>query len=155
MKLLAIDPGPTMSAYVLLHNGQPAQFAKLPNPQIITTLQQSTATHHVIEMVQSFGMAVGKDIFETAFWSGRFYQIQPNSTYRLYRSDIKMHLCHSMRAKDPNIRQALIDRFGGSAAIGSKRHPGPLHGISGDCWAALAVAITFFDTQLDNHPPYA
>jgi hypothetical protein len=42
-----------------------------------------------------------------------------------------------MRAKDANIRQALIDKLG---AVGTKKAPGPLYGISGHLWAALAVA---------------
>jgi hypothetical protein len=49
-----------------------------------------------------------------------------------------------MKAKDANIRQALIDIYGGNdKAIGNKKTPGPLYGIKGDLWAALAVAVTF------------
>jgi len=59
---------------------------------------------------------------------------------------VKLHLCGSARAKDTNIRQALIDRYGGSAAIGKKAAPGPLYGVSKDVWSALAVAVTAADT---------
>jgi hypothetical protein len=104
-------------------------------------------------MVASYGMAVGATVFETCVWSGRFierwlsgraYRPQPD---RIYRKEVKMHLCGSMRAKDANVRQALIDRYGGKeAAIGKKANPGPLYGMSGDCWSALAVAITAAET---------
>lgn len=44
---------------------------------------------------------------------------------RIPRLKVKVHLCHDSRAKDANIRQAILDRFGGKAvAIGSKRQPG-------------------------------
>jgi len=63
-----------------------------------------------------------------------------------------MNLCGVMKAKDGNIRQALIDRFpatggGKIPQIGTKAKPGPLYGFSRDKWAALAVAVTFQDQQ--------
>ena len=55
-----------------------------------------------------------------------------------------MYLCHSMKAKDGNIRQAILDLYGGKdVALGNKKRPGPLYGVSKDIWAALAVAITY------------
>jgi len=57
-----------------------------------------------------------------------------------------MHICGSARAKDQNIRQALIDRYGGKeTAIGKKQNPGPLYGIKADEWQALGLAITFLE----------
>ena len=103
-------------------------------------------------MVQSFGMAVGAEVFETVFWIGRFIQAWSmggafDRWSRVYRKDIKLHLCGSMRAKDSNIRQAILDRFGGKTkALGSKREPGPLYGARSHIWSALAVAITWRDT---------
>jgi len=44
-----------------------------------------------------------------------------------------------MKAKDTNIRQALIDMIGPQ---GKKSCPGPTFGMSSHTWAALAVAIT-------------
>jgi hypothetical protein len=49
-----------------------------------------------------------------------------------------MHLCNSMRAKDANVRQALIDRFG---PVGTKKQPGKLYGVATHYWAALGVAV--------------
>jgi hypothetical protein len=43
-----------------------------------------------------------------------------------------------MRAKDANIRQALIDKIGPQ---GTKAQPGPTYGIKSHSWAALAVAV--------------
>ena len=61
----------------------------------------------------------------------------------LPRRAVKLALCGDSRAKDANIRQALIDRFGGSAAVGRKAAPGPLYGITRDVWSALAIAVTY------------
>jgi hypothetical protein len=69
-----------------------------------------------------------------------------NAAERVYRRDVKLHICGSQRAKDANIRQALIDCYGGKVeAIGKKKAPGPLYGISSHAWSALAVAQTWWD----------
>ena len=105
-------------------------------------------------------MAVGAEVFETCVWTGRFIQCWTDSPFsyrigaerpvrRVFRRDVKMHLCGSARAKDANVRQALIDRYGPGkeAAIGRKATPGPLYGVTTHVWAALAVAVTAADRE--------
>lgn len=96
----------------------------------------------VIEQMACYGMAVGKEVFDTVFWSGRFAQAYGGCHLLKPRGEVKMHLCHSMRAKDANIRQALIDRFG---PVGTKNNPGVLYGIKSHLWSALALAVTVHD----------
>ena len=77
----------------------------------------------IIEMVASYGMAVGATVFETCVAIGQFKEIAMKQNIPvefIYRKDEKMNLCHSMKAKDSNIRQALIDRFG---EVGTKKNP--------------------------------
>lgn len=147
MRLLAIDPGPEKSAWLLFDNGKPDAWGIDLNSNVPI----ATGNHLAIEMVQSFGMAVGAEVFETVFWVGRFveaYQQNFRGFTRVYRKDVKLHLCGSMRAKDANIRQALIDKYGGKdAAIGCKAKPGPLWGIKADLWSALAIGITWLETK--------
>jgi hypothetical protein len=90
-------------------------------------------------------MAVGAEVFDTVWWAGRFAEAcQRVPVVMLPRRAVKLALCADSRAKDANIRQALIDRFGGKdAAIGRKAAPGPLYGISRDMWSALAIAVTY------------
>jgi hypothetical protein len=97
-----------------------------------------------IEMVASYGMPVGREVFETVRWIGRMQQVwhNPEAVRFVYRQDVKLHLCGSPRAKDANIRQALIDKLG---PVGTKAAPGPLYGIKSHVWSALAVAVTAFD----------
>lgn len=150
--ILAIDPGNEMSAYVLLDdNLMPIEFGKEHNEQVLsyisTKMHQEQAEYFVIEMIASYGMAVGKEVFETVFWIGRFWENVGLSMQRrrVFRKDVKMNLCHSMKAKDGNVRQALIDRFG---PVGTKKNPGWFYGVSKDVWSAIAVGVTFADMYL-------
>jgi hypothetical protein len=148
--IIAIDPGPTESALIVWDGVSVCLKNKMDNESVLAIVRDIGADQHnicVIEQIASYGMAVGAEVFETCFWSGRFAEafgaVRVN---RITRSEVKIHLCHSMRARDGNVRRAVIDRFGGKvAAIGNKKAPGPLYGISGDCWAALAVAVTWRD----------
>lgn len=150
-RILAIDPGPTESAYLLYEDGRPIQFGKRDNSDV---LRECSVAHPdvailIIEQVAAMGMAVGAEVFETVFWSGRFAQAWGGQWDRVKRHEVKIHLCGNMRAKDANIRASLIDRYGPGKelAIGTKKKPGPLYGLSGDCWSALAIAVTYSETR--------
>lgn len=146
MKIFAIDPGPTESAFVVLENGKVSSFGKVCNESLLEGLLMRPNEEEilVIEQIASYGMAVGVEVFETCFWSGRFAQAWSGKFDRLKRHEIKMHLCHTARAKDGNIRQALIDKLG---PPGTKKSKGVTYGISGDVWSALAVAVTYAETR--------
>lgn len=159
-RILAIDPGSVQSAWLLLVDGRPERWAKEPNEQVRDRLRWDLNASHVpemdgfdadvvvIEKVESFGMPVGVEVFDTVFWSGRFAEAaiaNDLTVERLGRKAVKVALCGTTKAKDANIRQALIDRFGGPDAIGRKATPGPLYGISADVWSALAVAVAWQD----------
>jgi hypothetical protein len=155
MIILAIDPGSEKSAWLIYDSEKRnIEFASmLDNQQIADSLEntqpESGFNVLVIECVESFGMPVGKSVFETCYWVGRFMQAYKGNVERVYRSQVKMHLCNSMRAKDSNIRQALIDKFGGSRelATGTKKNQKVLYGISKDLWSALALAIYYAETE--------
>lgn len=165
MRVLAIDPGTTKSAYVVydsLDIARPVHAfdkdrdnewmrAMIRDPIAFLGSNGTMLDALAIEMIASYGMAVGREVFETCVHIGRFAQCwrsgEDLSCWFMVRTEVKMHLCHSARAGDSNIRQALIDRFGGSKAIGRKKTQGPLFGIAGDCWAALALAVTFADQR--------
>jgi hypothetical protein len=140
--VFAIDPGPEESGWVLLEDGKVAGCGVAPNANLRERLFSTTVdTLVAVEVVASYGMAVGRSVFETCVEIGRFIQCapDPDKVLRVYRQDVKLHLCHSVRAKDQNIRQALIDLLG---PPGNKKNPGPTFGVSGHAWAALGVAVT-------------
>jgi len=160
MTVLAIDPGNEQSAWVLYNGSRPVAFAKESNAEVLHKMRRlsdnsgpfARTEHIAIEMVASYGMPVGREVFETVLWSGRFTEAAWTVDHTLvYRRDVKLHLCGQARAKDGNVRQALIDRWGGKAkAIGSKVKPGPLYGFKADTWQALAVAVTWSDRQTQS-----
>ncbi len=149
--ILAIDPGNIESAYCVIdkNNYKPVEFGKIDNNQLIELINTRFSKgieSLAIEMVASYGMPVGKEVFETCVWIGRFVQEFINYVSLkhsfIYRKDEKINLCGSMKAKDSNIRQALIDRFGG---VGTKKNKGWFYGFKADIWSAYAVGITYLD----------
>lgn len=156
MNIIAIDPGPTKSALVYLEDGRPTFTLLDANERVRDALMMDCGTFFafdematvVIEQIESFGMPVGREIFETVFWAGRFAECWGGPWARVTRKAVKLHHCGNTRAKDPNIRQAIIDRFGGQEkAIGRKATAGPLYAIKADLWSALALGLTYLDAQ--------
>ena len=162
LKILAIDPGDIQSAYVLWNNDKIEDKGILSNDKIrkkLYNIKNDTDIIFAIEMIASYGMPVGKSIFETCVWIGRFIEIWGRQVELVYRQSAKMNLCHFTKAKDSNVRQALIDRFpptgeGKCSQIGTKKKPGPLYGVTEDIWSALAVAMYVNDTKLQRRNGY-
>jgi hypothetical protein len=120
VNIIAIDPGPTKSALVYLEDGRPTFTLLDANERLRDALMMDCGLFEfdhmatvVIEQIESFGMPVGREVFETCFWSGRFAECWGGPWARVTRKAVKLHHCGHTRAKDPNIRQAIIDRFGG------------------------------------------
>ena len=143
--ILAIDPGTTRSAWLRFDGTRPGAFGITANEVLVRALRSGGLPDVVvIEKVESYGMAVGAEVFDTVFWAGRFAEAAERvPVVLLPRRAVKLALCGNSRAKDANIRQALLDRFGGAAAVGRKAAPGPLYGIHRDVWSALAIAVTY------------
>ncbi len=159
--ILAIDPGTTESAYVLYKAGRLIAFGKVLNRGLLGVIKTAKASILAIEMPACYGMAVGRSVFETCRWVGIFQQaFGLSKTHLVYRKQVNhengvdsvcMHLCKNNRAKDSNVRQAILDRFpetggGKTPQVGTKVKRGPLYGVSGDVWSAIAVGITFDET---------
>jgi hypothetical protein len=158
VRVLAIDPGPTESGVVLFENGRVKRAGVLGNERLrdrlssIELLPLGQFPACAIEWIESMGMPVGKEVFDTCLWVGRFlerwYTVTGerlgNGAALITRREVKLHLCGSARAKDPNVRQALLDKLG---PAGTKKAPGPTYGVHGHLWAALAVAVTYAETR--------
>lgn len=173
MKLLAIDPGSTHSAYVVIDTDHPVPlwFDKLQNEELLALPHLYTCDRVAIEQIGHYGtgMPAGQTVFDTCVWIGRFLQaatqlhaegntlLAPPATLRhqivhlIPRRDIKLHLCGSAKANDGNIRQALIDRFAPdqpNSGKGRKNEPGFFYGFHSDVWQAMALAVYFMDKHL-------
>lgn len=159
MRILAIDPGNTESGWVLIDakTREPLYFGKTENGVLLQMVHECwddvNAKSVVIEMVASYGMAVGSDVFETCVWVGRFQQAAndwlTDDTALVRRLPVKVHHCHSAKAKDSNITQALVDRFAPGQTNhgkGTKGEPGFFYGFRADIWQAYALAVYAADT---------
>ena len=148
MAILAIDPGPDQSGWVEWDGTRVIQSGISPNGEVLTWVWHADPKYLVaIEMIRSYGMAVGASVFDTCRWVGRFEQAARSTGHDVricYRPDVKLHLCRSSRAKDSNVRQALLDRVGPQ---GVKKAPGPTYGVKSHAWAALAVAVYAHDME--------
>ena len=108
--IIAIDPGNRQSAYCVIdcNTLKPLEFGKVDNEELRNKLvfaNEQGWQWAVIEMVASYGMAVGREVFDTVLWIGRFYEalsIQMAQKPRLLcRIEEKRHICHDSRANDP------------------------------------------------------
>jgi hypothetical protein len=145
VNILGIDPGNVQSAIVLYNTEtKTIDMARIQkNEELAGALVyfQHTKIKPYIEMIASYGMAVGKEVFNTCVWIGRFLQIlEINEPELIYRKDVKLTLCNSMRAKDTNIRQACIDILGKEKTKGIKK----------DMWSALAICLTVASNFAEN-----
>lgn len=154
--LLAIDPGNEQSAFVLYDGEKPIFFGKWENRTLLRSIQYETCfscvSRFAIETLKPRGMPTSFEEMQTQLWAGRFYQVAweilggdkfaIDDPMQVFRIEVKKFHCGRVTANDSNIRQAIIDRYGGkAAAIGKKKTPGPLYGVSKDVWSALAIAI--------------
>lgn len=154
MRIVAIDPGTRSSGLVHFEDGKVLEaHSEFENKALLDALSGSRwggDAVYVFEQIENYGANVGKDVFETVFWTGRFYQVafEYAAVFRMPRKAVKLHLCGSPRAKDSDIRAAILDRFGGAEmAKGRKAAPGPLFGVTSHSFAALALALTFWDER--------
>ncbi|MEA5033381.1 MAG: hypothetical protein VB025_14630 [Sphaerochaeta sp.] len=166
-QVLAIDPGTTASGVALIQSDSYRTIwkGKVANTELIgvsfgNILKEREFENMkvVIEMIPSYGTgnAAGKDVYETCIWIGRFKQwfIERSTTVdTITRTSVKQHLCGSTRAKDPNVVQALVDRFAPLSTNygkGTKKEPGWFYGFKADIWQAYALGVTYLDSLHDN-----
>lgn len=174
--IIAIDPGDVESGVVLIKEKdlKPILVEKTNNYELLNKINDGyyedysfinsegddndiVINHLAIEMIASYGMPVGQTVFETCVWIGRIiealtqcYDDRLKIQY-IYRKDEKINLCNSMKAKDSNIAQALIDRFAPNTpnkGKGTKSNPGWFYGFKSDIWSAYAVGVTYYDMYL-------
>ncbi len=169
--ILGIDPGTTETAYCLvevfgeddaiqkLNPFEIKQFAKIENGEMAEVLEailksmlsEGNMIEIAIEHLESYGMAVGKSTFETAYFIGRLTEICKQHGYminRIYRHEEKNLICHSMKANDSTIKQELVDLFAThpekNHGKGTKKEPDYFYGFKADCWSAFAICYTYY-----------
>jgi hypothetical protein len=197
VRLLCVDPGIVSSGVVVLRDWTVQYSACLAPADLMPLLRVMARTYSfpplgghftpdaiLVEGVASYGMPVGADVFNTCELIGRIFEALHRQSWicqKMYRKDVKLSLCGSHRAKDANVRQALIDIYrrlhrlpddrsvtrsklcpkrhrklnhGASCTVcrGTNfAHRGPLSGVKKHAWQALALGVAY---RLDNgHSP--
>lgn len=187
--ILFIDPGSRHAGSVILEprQGELPRLISTWNStaeEFVTWLRSDLPAHvsgAVIEQVGHYGtgMSAGKDVFDTCRYIGRLEECLERRWLRwtktLRRQTVKTFLCGKATANDTNVRQALIDLWGGDTlAIGGRKcqackgngwrgrgrptcttcrglrwkiPPGPLHGVAGHAWSALAVGACYLEVR--------
>jgi hypothetical protein len=154
MLILGIDPGPTTSGVVFYCTESRAVLAAasaLTADEVIGWIRGGHPSDYlhdrvIIEQVMSQGQS-GNDLLRTAEVSGRFWQVADDvdcldlPPVYMPRREVCSALAISGGGKDAQIREAMIELHGGSkaAAVGSKKAPGPLYGVTGHAWQALGL----------------
>ena len=178
--ILAIDPGSEQSAvlrYDVVHHTVDCAGI-LKNMEVLEWLDATEGDVLVVEDTKAYtipkkkgGSFFPEELRITARWVGRFIERWGGSYALVDRRRVKQLLCGVQAVGDPQIKDAILDRFGGRFhAVGGVRcrkckgkgwfgagrlvctecdgkqwlyPPGPLTGIHDDLWAALAVAIAY------------
>ena len=158
--IFAIDPGNKESAFVIVTDdlSKVINKGKVDNEDLLDIIcLVNQITHVAIEGIQSYGMPVGKEVFETCYFIGRlqetFLREHGKFPLMIYRKEEKICLCHSLKANDTNIRRALIDIYAPytpNKGKGTKKSPGYFYGFKSDIYSALAVAHTYKKKYLDG-----
>ena len=160
-KILAIDVGTTDSGYVIMTMPDEdtlniIQAGKVDNNTLLKIIKNADYNEAVYEQFQCYGMAVGESTIESITWNGRVIQSvidRGKKIERIYRKEEKMTLCHSMKARDANIRQALIDRYAKKdkkRGRGTKKEPDTFYGVTRDVWQAVAVGVTYLEKKREE-----
>ena len=152
MMIFAIDPGSTQSAYCMMNgDALPLHFDKVPNAELVSLIRtySKSLTAVIIERVASYGMPVGREVFDTCEWIGRYTQVADDLNLPveyILRQEEKLHICKSPKANDATIRKALIDRFAKhdlKTGKGTKVAPDFFFGFHADIWASYSVGTTY------------
>lgn len=153
--ILGIDTGSTETGVCLIEKNtcKPLFFGKIKNTELFSLFFEPIKDYLIdcevaYEQFKNYGMPMGDSTINSIQWNGRILQhliehyVDEQYVYPIMRVEEKICICNSMKAKDSNIRQALIDRFG---EVGTKKNPGFFYGFKKDIWSAYAVAITHLE----------
>lgn len=145
MMFIGIDPGPLSCGWVLYDGERVWDCGDAPLDEMMALILDHPVDVVAIERVQAQGKA-GNQITETCEISARLYQYALDTGHRahwLYRRVVLRVLDVTGEGnRDALVRARLLEMHGGLASKGTRKAPGPLYGVSGHAWQALAVAVT-------------
>ena len=152
-RILCLDVGTVESGYVIMDYNPFTlyEFGKINNEELLDIVKSKNYEVLVYEEFQCYGMPIGKSTIQSITWNGRYIQSALDRGITvdfIYRAEEKMSLCNSMKAKDSNIRQALIDRFANfdfKNGKGTAKNKDVFYGVTKDVWSAIAIGVTYYE----------
>ena len=154
--IYAIDPGNKESGFAHIRDGSLVRCGKFLNEdlrqQLFLEIGCCSETEDVviIEGMKAYGRA-GADVFETCYEIGKFIdRVQTRTSapmLMVYRNEVKQEWLGTSRGSDADIRNALIEHYGGYREVpkkkgGTKKEvPEALAGVKADAWSALAIGL--------------
>ena len=149
MMIIGVDPGPKETGYAIMDTSDylPLEAGKLPNAEFSVMLSMAPAEglHIACEGIQSQGMPVGKEVFETCFNIGEYRHIARVAAIPFFiypRQEYARSICGCKQYGDAVLRKALIMRFGGD------RKGEPLNLLKGDTDRRSAFAVAVYHADL-------
>ena len=136
IRILSVDPGSERSALVGLEDpgtaSMPFIVEKLlaPNAEILEAIAKLAHAFDVlaIERDKAYTMAMSdkrrffpQQVLDTHVWLGRFEQqwrasLGTFDVRFVSRIEVRQHLCGTNLARDPQVRAALLELYGGAGA---------------------------------------
>jgi hypothetical protein len=110
--VLATDPGSFQSAWLRYDGTRPQGFGITVNDILVRALRSGGLPDVVvIEKVESYGIAVGAEVFDTALWAGRFAEAAHRvPVVLLPRRAVKLALCAAETGlAESRIRMILVN----------------------------------------------
>jgi len=136
------------------------EYAKIENEALLIQIQKIIDYYFdediifAIEGIVNYGMPVGNNTIRTITYYGRLYQfllargVKKEDIYIVSRQEVKKHHCGGATvAKDGNIRQALIDKYG---EPGTQKNVGFTYGIVNDMWSAFGIATYIYESIIQG-----
>ncbi len=167
MLILGIDPGPTTSGVVVYDSAarRVVYSDKAATEREITYIydpyndieSRIPLDHIVIERPAAMGpMGAGKvgHMLDTAWAAGRLEAWAQSmgadwGVHTLTRREVLRNLgvMSGKGSADARVRAACIADHGGTqrAAVGVKREPGPLYGVTSHSWQALGLVLAWLE----------
>jgi len=155
-RIAGIDPGTTHSGLVRLNSGEHGHWppkvtfaAKdMPNADLLASLTETACDLVVCEWLTSYGGAIGATVLDTARMVGRIEERASAPVCLITRPDVGLELCQSRRAKNAQLRAAILEMYpatggGKDGRLGTSKAPGPLYSVSSHAWSALAAALAW------------
>jgi len=163
-RILGVDPGTTESGVVVWDSETNDVLERYitSNAGIRNRLRRQKRLRGIgVLVVESMTpYAAGYTTMDTVLHIGQLIECARGIGWNLHqitRQAVVKHICgkkakDDKRGADARVREALLRRFpasggGKTPQVGIKDKPGPLYGMKTHMWAALAVAITWLETE--------